>query len=110
MAVPAPKNFGRKPTEDIAKAVAMTWLSSPGNKMQLNHLLTGADKDGDGTIDKDEFKELLASTGGGKLTDAQTKDLFAEFDADGDGELTALEIQQLQDKKRKKASLRARNN
>ena len=109
MAVAAPKNWGRRPTEDIAAETARTWKSCPGNQMQLNNVLREADTDGDGTIDRDEFRTLLASTGGGKLSETDAQKLFAQFDEDGDGELTAYEIQKLQEKKRAKASMRARN-
>ena len=110
MAVAAPKNWGRRPTEDIAAEVARTWKSCPGNHMQLKNVLQQADKDGDGTIDKDEFKDLIATAGGAAMSEAEAQKLFAQFDQDGDGELTALEIQQMQEKKRAKASMKARNN
>ena len=56
--------------------------------------VTLADADGDGTIDKAEFAMLMAAAGGGKNADDAAA-LFAAVDADGDGELTAEEIQSL---------------
>ena len=65
-----------------------------------------ADADGGGTIDKSEFGALVQASGGiGDGADMMA--LFAEMDKDGDGELTADEIEALQ--LRKAAALREEN-
>ena len=72
---------------DTAKA----WMSHPANKMQLPSLQKAADTDGDGLVDKSEFKELLKAAGSG--SDANL--LFDQMDVDGDGVLTEAEIKAL---------------
>ena len=66
-------------------------MSHPANKMQLPSLQKAADTDGDGLVDKSEFKELLKAAGSG--SDANL--LFDQMDVDGDGVLTEAEIKAL---------------
>jgi hypothetical protein len=47
---------GRATTAELAARTAQMWLTNPVNKMQLPELLMFADKDGSGTIDKDEVR------------------------------------------------------
>ena len=81
----------------LGAASALLWKSNPANSMTLPSMLENADADGDGTIDIAEFKTLLAAAGSG----ADVNKLFAKYDKDGDGELTAEEIQAIQDANRK---------
>ena len=89
------------PTSQRAPALGATaaelWKSNPANAMTLPSNLTLADKDGDGTIDVNEFKDLLTATG----ASGDVAKLFAQIDKDGDGNLTADEIALLQDRNRK---------
>ena len=56
---------------------------------------------GDGTIDKEEWKDLLAAAGAeGLSADMQAK-LFAQADKDGDGQLDFNEIKALGDQRKK---------
>jgi Ca2+-binding EF-hand superfamily protein len=58
---------------------------------------------GDGTIDKEEFEQLLMLAGGGNLSAEARRRLFAAADKDGDGELDLNEIRTLGAVKREKA-------
>ena len=69
-------------------------------KMQDKNNIALADADGGGTIDKDEFAQLMKSAGGGATNAQDMALLFAQVDADGDGELTEEEINQLDEMKK----------
>ena len=75
-----------------ANTTANMWLRHPAYKMTLAALQKGADADGDGLIDAEEFKTLLKDSGYGGAAYAS---LFARIDADGDGKLTEAEIKLL---------------
>lgn len=92
-------NF-QTPTADVAARLAKMWSSNPAVKMLLPSVVASADADGDGTIDRGEFNQLLAAAGGGG---ADASRLFAEADADGDGELSMAELQGLGDKTTKQS-------
>jgi hypothetical protein len=49
----------KQPTEAIAAATAKMWSQNPNNAMLLPEKIRQADADGDGTIDRDEFANLL---------------------------------------------------
>ena len=74
-----------------ATNVAQAWMAHPANKMQLKSFQAAHDTDGDGLIDADEFKKLLAAAGSRSNAEA----LFNAMDKDGDGVLTADEIKAL---------------
>ena len=63
--------------------------------MQLTGVVKSADIDGDGLINKEEFKQLLAQAGAKGVSESDIAKLFAKADADGDGELTAAELKAL---------------
>ena len=77
---------------DNASSTAAAWMKHPANKMQLPSLQKHHDTDGDGLIDKDEFKTLLADAG---AAGADASALFNAMDVDGDGVLTEAEIKAL---------------
>ena len=83
-------------TEESAKRAALMWKSVPTNMLQLPDHVRKADGDGDGLINKDEFKELMRQTTK-NLGEKEMKRLFAQIDADGDGELTMAELKKLSD-------------
>ena len=85
--------------DKLAAEAARAWKSCPTNAMQLKDNLQDADADGDGLIDKEEFKNLLANSG---AMNADAAMLFSMADKDGDGELTQLELQALADAQRNK--------
>jgi len=84
--------------EALGAGAAKLWKLNASNNMTLPTHITHADEDGDGTIDIQEFKELLKKSGGNT---ANFEQLFAKIDKDGDGELTAEEISTLLDARRK---------
>ena len=60
-----------------------------------------APRAGDGTIDREEWADLLKAAGAGGLSaDAQAK-LFAQVDKDGDGQLDWDEIKALSENRKK---------
>merc|ERR1712167_267331 len=67
---------------------AMTALGFTPNKGEINKMVGDLDKDGDGTIDWDEFMLLM----GGKMNDKDLKDdmikAFKLFDADNAGKVS----------------------
>lgn len=68
-----------------------SWLQNNTNNNTLHQMARKetfdlADADGGGTIDKSEFSALFAAAGG-KESDANLAELFAEFDKDNDGEV-----------------------
>jgi len=79
---------GATPTQTAASRTAAMWLSNPLNKHSLPMAAKAADTDGDGMVDKDEFKALFEGN-------AQADKLFAMIDKDGDGNLTEDELKQL---------------
>ena len=83
--------------ESLGAAAALLWKANPANNMSLPATIEAADADGDGTIDVDEFKVMLEKAGAG----VDVAKLFAQIDKDGDGELTAEEMQMLQDRNRR---------
>ena len=86
-------------TAQLAAACAANWKRNAVNAMTLKENLKAADADGDGTIDKDEFQQLVALAGAQGLT-------FEMVDKDGDGEITEEELQKLQDTQRGKVKAR----
>jgi Ca2+-binding EF-hand superfamily protein len=50
------------------------------------------DKNGDGSVDKEELREALKSNGFDKLTDDEVDELFAEADADDNGRINYQEL------------------
>ena len=86
-------------TATLAAQAAKNWKRNPVNAMTLPENLKLADEDGDGTIDKDEFKQLVEIAGAQGLT-------FEMVDRDGDGEITAEELQKMQDLNRGKVKAR----
>ena len=93
-----PKSYGVTGPEDkdahkeeaIAQgaASARLWLTSTVNKMTLPSNIQLADADNSGTIDRDEFKELVARSGGFRGSEK----MFAELDKDGSGTLDRSEL------------------
>ena len=83
----------------LGQAAARLWKSNPANAMTLSSNIEAVDADGDGTIDAQEFVQLLKQ-GGAEVANVQK--LFAQMDKDGDGELTLEEIAALQDVRRGK--------
>merc|ERR1711959_342528 len=67
---------------------AMTALGFTPNKGEINKMVGDLDKDGDGTIDWDEFMLLM----GGKMSDKDMKDdmikAFKLFDTEGTGKVS----------------------
>ena len=55
-------------TAQLAAACAANWKRNAVNAMTLKENLKAADADGDGTIDKDEFQQLVALAGAQGLT------------------------------------------
>ena len=64
-------------------------------------LLFRAMRAGDGTIDKEEWKDLLAAAGAEGLSADMQARLFAQADKDGDGQLDFNEIKALGDQRKK---------
>ena len=83
--------------DQLGAAAAKLWASNPSNAMTLKKNLDAADKDGSGTIDVSEFKDLVAQSGA-RVSDIGA--LFAQIDKDGDGELTEEELRKLGDARR----------
>ena len=77
---------------DEARLAAKLWIRHPAYKMTLASSQKGADADGDGVIDQQEFRDLLAQSG---YKGTNVNNIFAEIDADGDGKLTEAEIKLL---------------
>ena len=78
-----------------AAQTAHAWLGNPANKMTLTSLQKRFNTDGGG-IDVGEFRGLLQASG----SNASAEQLFAQMDADGDGQLTEAEIKSLANMKR----------
>jgi hypothetical protein len=73
------------------------------HRMLIPENIAKADTDGGGTIDKNEFGQLLAASGvEANSADMQSMLLFSEADKDGDGELTLEELKRLVDYKAQK--------
>ena len=87
----------------LGATAAELWKSNPANAMTLSGNVDAADADGDGKINVNEFKDLLAAAG----ANADVAKLFAELDKDGDGDLTAEEIAILQERNRNKVKARS---
>lgn len=68
---------------------AAMWKTSAVNSMRLTHVLFAADVDGDGTIDREEFRALVAKHGGFR----GSEEMFDKLDTDGDGTLDKKELQ-----------------
>ena len=71
------------------------WKNNPNNFMQLPTYVREADDDGDGLISKDEFRKLLSKSGLSNMSEKEAQALFAKVDADGDGDLTMVELKQI---------------
>jgi hypothetical protein len=70
---------------------AAMWKTSAVNSMRLTHVLFAADVDGDGTIDREEFRALVAKHGGFR----GSEEMFDKLDTDGDGTLDKKELQKM---------------
>ena len=64
-------------TKNLAATAAKTWASNPVNKLQLPSQLEKADVDGDGTINRQEFMQMLQNAGAKR---AHAEQLFTKFD------------------------------
>ena len=50
------------------------------------------DQDGSGSVDIDEFKEIVRAVGSGSWSDDELQRMFALIDADGSGEVSEAEF------------------
>ena len=80
--------ISREMVEKDAKINANMWLRHPAYKMTLASAREGADADGDGLIDREEFKALLQASG---YTGGAIQKIFATIDADGDGQVATTQ-------------------
>ena len=87
----------------LGAQMGQIWKSSPANFMTLPVAVQMVDVDKSGTIDREEFRRLLAMSGSSVNSDA----LFNKLDKDGDETLTRDEIAQLLDVRR--SFMKARN-
>jgi hypothetical protein len=87
----------------LGAQMGQIWKSSPANFMTLPVAVQMVDVDKSGTIDREEFRRLLAMSGSSVNSDA----LFNKLDKDGDETLTREEIAQLLDVRR--SFMKARN-
>ena len=70
----------------------MRSLSLPSNEERLQEMLNKVDTDGDKTLDLNEFITLI--TRSSNNSDVDLKAAFDNFDKDGDGYITAIELKE----------------
>ena len=57
------------------------WKGNPNNYMQLPAHIRAADTDGDGLLNKDEFRAMLAQVGR-SMSETEVQAIFAKADVD----------------------------
>ena len=67
-------------------------LRSEGLKLRVIDIFRMLDKDGDGTVTRDEFCKRMVQLGAGYVLSDQVANLFEEIDEDGSGEINYLEL------------------
>jgi calmodulin len=78
----------------------MCSLGQSPTESELNQIIADADMDGDGTIDFDEFIEMMNKQETRDLND-QVENLrrtFEIFDTDGSGKISSTELKQVMEK------------
>lgn len=73
---------------DAGAAAGRMWKSCPTNAMRLPSVLNSVDKDQSGTIDRDEFRELVKRHGGF----VGSERMFSQLDKDNSGTLDRSEV------------------
>ncbi|KAI4357551.1 hypothetical protein L6164_001491 [Bauhinia variegata] len=73
----------------------MASLGEPTSEEELIGIIKGVDSDGDGCINLDEFIELHTKDVDSNEVMENLKDAFSVFDIDGNGSITAEELQKV---------------
>ncbi|KAL8166304.1 hypothetical protein V2J09_007803 [Rumex salicifolius] len=73
--------------------VAMSALGSEMTEEQINQLIADADEDGNGVLDFDEFCYIMTAQSIERETKEQITRAFSLIDKDGDGKISAVDIE-----------------
>jgi hypothetical protein len=77
--------------------VALQFVDVPPERLshEIAAVYTKFDNDGNGNLDRDEFRAAMTTVMGRRLTDEETDVLLCEFDEDGDGLIDSREFEHL---------------
>ena len=87
------RSMGQNPTEDEVSSLEL--LAPVSKYLQVLNLVIEYDVNGDGTIDFDEFLEMMRKQAEQQDNSAELREAFKIFDRDGNGYIDAAELKKV---------------
>ena len=87
------RSMGQNPTEDEVSSLEL--LAPLSKYLQVLNLVIEYDVNGDGTIDFDEFLEMMRKQAEQQDNSAELREAFKIFDRDGNGYIDAAELKKV---------------